>query len=170
MLKFKPFQREDPARAAMHDGAIIGWEPGLGKTFSAFAWPLIKQASRCLLVVPGDCIGNTTKSPLNGETARAALAVASWFEHQQSAILAPMREAGRDEKLEKVILWCERRREWIVSARDLVGARITSTAEEADKLLLTWEQEGRAVREEVENKPGAGAKKTKPRYRISQRR
>jgi len=53
MLKFKPFQREDLARAAMHDGAIIGWEPGLGKTFGAFAWPLIKQATRCLQVVPG---------------------------------------------------------------------------------------------------------------------
>ena len=53
MLKLKPFQREDLARAAMHDGVIISWEPGLGKTFAALAWPLIKQAKRCLLVVPG---------------------------------------------------------------------------------------------------------------------
>ena len=53
MLKFIPFQREDLARAAMHDGLILSWEPGLGKTFAALAWPLIKQASRCLLVVPG---------------------------------------------------------------------------------------------------------------------
>ena len=37
----------------MHDGAIISWEPGLGKTFAALAWPIIKQARRVLLVVPG---------------------------------------------------------------------------------------------------------------------
>jgi hypothetical protein len=144
-------------------------------TENAMRLALVFHAWRALKFEP-DASGGTVarchalESPLNGETAQAALAVASWFEHQQAAILAPMREAGRDEKLEKVILWCERRHEWIVSARDLVGARIASTAEEADKLLLTWGQEGRAVREEVENKPGAGAKKTKPRYRISQRR
>ena len=108
------------------------------------------------------------ESPLNGHTARAALLVADWFERQQAAMLAPMREAARDEKYERTIQRCERRREWIVASRDLVGARIADTAEEADKLLSSWEQEGRAVRVEAEAKPGAGARQTKPRYRILQ--
>ena len=107
---------------------------------------------------------------VDADTARAALAVALWFEQHQAAILAPMREAGRDEKLEKVMLLCERKRDWIVASRDLVTARIADTAEEADKLLATWEQEGLAVIVEVENKPGAGAKKTKLRYRFPHRR
>ena len=52
-LKLKKFQLEDLARAAMHDGAILAWEPGLGKSLAAFAWPLAKRASRVLLVAPG---------------------------------------------------------------------------------------------------------------------
>lgn len=36
----------------MHDGAILSWEQGLGKTLAAFAWPIIKGARRVLLVVP----------------------------------------------------------------------------------------------------------------------
>ena len=143
-------------------------------TENAMRLALVFHAWRALQFEP-DASGvtvarcNALESPLNGDTARAALAVAAWFEHQQAAILAPMREAGRDEKLEKVILRCERKREWIVTGRDLVGARIADTAEEADKLLSTWAQEGHAVIVEAENKPGAGAKKTKLRYRFSHR-
>lgn len=51
-FKFKQFQIEDLARGAMHDGCILAWEQGLGKTPAALAWPLIKQARRTLLVVP----------------------------------------------------------------------------------------------------------------------
>jgi hypothetical protein len=49
----KPFQIEDLARAALQDGAIIAWEPGMGKSLAAIAWPLVKKARRTLIVAPG---------------------------------------------------------------------------------------------------------------------
>lgn len=52
-LKFKGFQIEDVARAAMHDGLILADEPGLGKTLQGLAWALIKHARRVLIVAPG---------------------------------------------------------------------------------------------------------------------
>jgi SNF2 family DNA or RNA helicase len=52
-LTFKPFQIEDVCRAAMHDGAILASEPGLGKTLEGIAYALIKQARRILIVAPG---------------------------------------------------------------------------------------------------------------------
>jgi hypothetical protein len=52
-FRFKPFQLEDIARAALVDRAILSWEPGLGKTLAGIAWALIKDARRVLLVVPG---------------------------------------------------------------------------------------------------------------------
>ena len=51
-MKFKAFQKEDLARAALRDSAIIAWEPGLGKTLAAFAWPTIKASRRTLIVAP----------------------------------------------------------------------------------------------------------------------
>ncbi len=50
---FKKFQLEDIARAALLDGLPFTWEPGMGKTLAGIAWPIIKQARRVLLVVPG---------------------------------------------------------------------------------------------------------------------
>ena len=52
-MTLKPFQVEDLARAALQDGAIIAWEPGMGKSLAAIAWPLAKKARRTLLVAPG---------------------------------------------------------------------------------------------------------------------
>jgi SNF2 family DNA or RNA helicase len=52
-MKFKPFQIEQIARAALVDGALGNWEPGLGKMIFALAWPMIKRANRCLIVAPG---------------------------------------------------------------------------------------------------------------------
>ena len=49
-LKFKNFQIEDLARAACRDALILSWDKGGGKTFAAFAWPLIKEAKRTLIV------------------------------------------------------------------------------------------------------------------------
>ena len=51
-LRLKPFQREDLARAALKDGAILSWEMGLGKSIAAYAWPIIKEARRVLIVAP----------------------------------------------------------------------------------------------------------------------
>src|ERR1035441_9822653 len=41
-MKLKQFQREDLARAALHDGLILGLDTGLGKTICAYVWPLLK--------------------------------------------------------------------------------------------------------------------------------
>jgi SNF2 family DNA or RNA helicase len=51
-FEFRNFQVDDIARAAMHDGAILGWDPGLGKTVAAFTWPQLKDAKRTLIVAP----------------------------------------------------------------------------------------------------------------------
>ena len=52
-MPLKPFQTSDIARAAMHDGVILAWEPGMGKSLAAVAWPLVKNARRTLIVAPG---------------------------------------------------------------------------------------------------------------------
>jgi SNF2 family DNA or RNA helicase len=52
-FRFKQFQLEDLARAALVDRVILSWEPGMGKTLAAIAWAIIKGARRVLLVVPG---------------------------------------------------------------------------------------------------------------------
>ena len=51
-FQFFPHQKDDLARAALRDGAIIAWDPGLGKTFAAFTWPILKKSRRCLIVAP----------------------------------------------------------------------------------------------------------------------
>jgi hypothetical protein len=38
----KRFQIEDLSRGALHDGFILGWDTGLGKTVAMFLWPLLK--------------------------------------------------------------------------------------------------------------------------------
>ena len=40
--RIKRFQKEDLARAALHDGLILAWDTGLGKTWAMFLWPLLK--------------------------------------------------------------------------------------------------------------------------------
>jgi hypothetical protein len=51
-FQFRPYQREDLARAACRDGAIIGWDPGLGKTMAMFALPFLKGSRHTLIVAP----------------------------------------------------------------------------------------------------------------------
>ena len=41
-MKLKLFQKQDLARAALHDGLILSWDTGLGKTWALFLWPLLK--------------------------------------------------------------------------------------------------------------------------------
>jgi len=64
-FRFKQFQVDDYARAALHDGVILGHDTGLGKTLAMFVWPLLKcgvladchqlkPAKPVLLIVPGD--------------------------------------------------------------------------------------------------------------------
>lgn len=156
------------------------FEPG----FSAFEARHTENAIRIALVLHAwrnvsfepDGSGGTSAQchahelPLEIATARDALRIAEWFERQQAEMLAPMKDATRGQGFEKVCALCERRGDWIITARDLVSSRITGTAEEADKLLAVWEQEGRAVRVPIVAKTGAGAKPTKPRFQIRKQR
>jgi hypothetical protein len=41
-MKLKLFQKQDLARAALHDGLILSWDTGLGKTWALYLWPLLK--------------------------------------------------------------------------------------------------------------------------------
>ena len=41
-MKLKLFQKQDLARAALHDGLILSWDTGLGKTWAIFLWLLLK--------------------------------------------------------------------------------------------------------------------------------
>lgn len=50
---WRDYQREDLARAALVDGAVLSWEQGLGKTLAAFALPLLKGTHANLVVAPG---------------------------------------------------------------------------------------------------------------------
>lgn len=49
---FRDYQKEDLARSAIHDGAVLAWDPGLGKTMAIFAWPYLKNSRRTLIVAP----------------------------------------------------------------------------------------------------------------------
>lgn len=46
------YQRDDLARFAIHDGGILGWDPGLGKTLGMGIYPQLKGAKRNLIVAP----------------------------------------------------------------------------------------------------------------------
>lgn len=52
-LRYKNFQLDDYARAAMRDGCILAHDTGLGKSLAAFSIPLIKDhVKRVLIVAP----------------------------------------------------------------------------------------------------------------------
>lgn len=65
-MKLKQFQKQDLARLALAEGAILAWEPGLGKTLAALTWGLLKAGWQpapdggaqplqpILIVAPGD--------------------------------------------------------------------------------------------------------------------
>ena len=41
-MELKPFQKQDYARLALVPGAILGHDPGLGKTWAAYTWAFLK--------------------------------------------------------------------------------------------------------------------------------
>ena len=53
-FSFRSFQSDDMARAALMPGALLGWEPGLGKTMPAFAMPWLWRSAHTLIVVQAD--------------------------------------------------------------------------------------------------------------------
>lgn len=81
-MKLKPFQLEDLSRFALHNGGVLGWDTGLGKTHASFLLPLlwlghksVRHSSqseggstemlpngRVLMVIPGDLHAKTIKA------------------------------------------------------------------------------------------------------------
>jgi predicted RNA methylase len=51
-IRFGGYQKQDMARGLVHGGALMGWEPGLGKTFPLILFGILGGARRHLLVVP----------------------------------------------------------------------------------------------------------------------
>src|ERR1051325_3294938 len=45
-MQLKPKQREDLARAALHDGLIFAWDTGLGKSLGSLLWACLKVGWR----------------------------------------------------------------------------------------------------------------------------
>ena len=60
-LKFKEFQLDDYARVAMRDGCILAHDTGLGKSFAAFAVPMVKDGVRRALIVAPESLHRQIK-------------------------------------------------------------------------------------------------------------
>lgn len=60
-LKFKEFQLDDYARVAMRDGCILAHDTGLGKSFAAFAIPMVKDGVRRALIVAPESLHRQLK-------------------------------------------------------------------------------------------------------------
>lgn len=101
---------------------------------------------------------------LSEETARNALRLLKWFTLHQTGLLAPHREAARASKLDKVKALCPKK-EYEISARDLVAARVATDSKEATQLLEQWVTEKECVKESAEPS-GKGGKPRSPRYRF----
>jgi hypothetical protein len=97
-MKLKKFQREDIARLCLHNGGVLGWDCGAGKTWALFILPVLKcgfekksagatglkPLAPVLLVAPGDLHTQimdegrqhfkATVTPLDSQTAFHQLA------------------------------------------------------------------------------------------------
>lgn len=102
--------------------------------------------------------------PLSEQSARNGLRLLEWFNFHQAGLLAPHREAARAGKLDKVKALCPKK-DYEISARDLVAARVAADSKEATQLLEQWVTEKECVKEEAEP-TGKGGKPRSPRYRF----
>jgi hypothetical protein len=130
-------------------------------TENAIRIALVLHAWECVtLSEPAEVYAH--EQPLSEQTARNALRLLEWFTLHQSALLAPHREAARASKLEKIKALCPKK-DYEISARDLVAARVASDAKEATQLLEQWVTEKECVKEEAAP-TGKGGKPRSPRY------
>jgi hypothetical protein len=93
-FRFKKNQREDYARAAMHDGCILGHDTGCGKGLALFVWPALKVGfERSLRTATG-----TDSEPIGLRPLAAVLLVAPGDLHNQVIM------EGRDKFRAKVMV------------------------------------------------------------------
>jgi len=132
-------------------------------TENAVRIALVLHAWNCVtLSEPAEVFAH--ERPLSEQTARNALRLWEWFTLHQTVLLAPHREAARASKLERIKALCPKK-DYEISARDLVSARVASDAKEATQLLEQWVIEKECVKEEAEP-TGKGGKPRSPRYRF----
>jgi hypothetical protein len=82
-MNLKLFQKQDLARAALKDGAILSWDTGLGKTWALYLWPLLKLGfEKAPPPDPGACISGP---PEHLRPNGACLIIAPGDLHQQIA-------------------------------------------------------------------------------------
>ena len=86
-MKIKTFQKQDLARAALHEGLILSWDTGLWKTGAGYLWPLLKVGHQTL---PNEPTRTAALAPARGPTRLAprepVLLVAPGDLHHQSAL------------------------------------------------------------------------------------
>jgi hypothetical protein len=82
-MKLKTFQRQDLARAALHDGLILSWDTGLGKTWATFLWPLLKVGY--VTVTDATAIRMNADNPVRIQPKAPVLIIAPGDLHQQIA-------------------------------------------------------------------------------------
>ena len=62
-MPLKPFQIQDYARAALHDGLILAHDTGLGKGIAALVWPLLKVGWTAARLDPDPDSASEAESP-----------------------------------------------------------------------------------------------------------
>jgi hypothetical protein len=166
-----PIDMEEAARAIFAEhwrGFCDGYEEDKASfdarhTENAIRMALVLHAWECVtLSEPAEVFAH--ERPLSEQTARNALRLLEWFTLHQTGLLAPHREAARASKLERIKALCPKK-DYEISARDLVSARVASDAKEATQLLEQWVTEKECVKEEAEP-TGKGGKPRSPRYRF----
>lgn len=104
-FRFRPFQKDDLARLAIHEGGVLAWAPGGGKTIAMFTWPQLKAAFaetpcalRTLIVAPESLHTQITKEALEkfGITLRPLKSQADFMADKDLATATNDLIAGRE--------------------------------------------------------------------------
>ena len=82
-MKLKSFQKQDLARAALHDGLILSWDTGLGKTWAIYLWLLLKVGHTT------EAVGSTAYFPPKAGSRACAPNAQRLRPKQPVLILAP---------------------------------------------------------------------------------
>ena len=131
---------------------------------SQYASRWCEHAARLAITLHAGLHGDTAhQHPLVLETADNAVTLAKWFADQQLGLLAKSRTAAsvkvEDEVLKLLETTRERKGEDFITARDVLRARIVSTADAATALLGRMQADGLLCSENIT--PAHGGKTTK---------
>lgn len=94
---FRNFQKDDLARAVLHDGCILSWHAGLGKTIAAYAYPKMKGSKVNLIVAPDSLHLQIQKEGREkfGVNVKALMSQADFYQDAELQALAVKRLTHR---------------------------------------------------------------------------